>query len=122
MKKLMLAMMLAVCALVMVGCNKGKSADEKKTPEQIKQEVAKMDAKDIQATIENYKKAIADKTTKMESKAEELTKIPPAELLTGSDKAKGLQGEIGALKDSIAKLEKNMAAYAEGLKKDAAQK
>ena len=117
MKKLMLAMMLAVCALVMVGCNKGKSADEKKTPEQIKQEVAKMDQAQIQNTIENYKKAIADKTAQLEKKAAELTKIPPAELLTGSDNAKKIQGEVDALKTSISKLQANMAAYAEGLKK-----
>ena len=116
MKKLMLAMMMAVCALVLAGCS-GEAADENKTPEQIKQEVAKMDQAQIQNTIENYKKAIADKTTKMESKAEELTKIPPAELLTGSDNAKKLQGEIATLKESISKLQANMAAYAEGLKK-----
>lgn len=116
MKKLMLAMMMAVCALVLAGCS-GSQADENKTPEQIKQEVAKMDQAQIQKTIENYKNAIADKTAQMEKKAEELSKVPPAELLTGSDNAKKLQGEIGALKDSIAKLEKNMAAYAEGLKK-----
>ena len=114
MKKLMLAMAMLMAALVMVGC--GSKADENKTPEEIKQEVAKMDTAQIQATIENYKKAIADKTAQMEKKAEELSKVPPAELLTGSDNAKKLQGEIGALKDSIAKLEKNMAAYAEGLK------
>ena len=116
MKKLMLAMMMAVCALVLAGCS-GSQADENKTPEQIKQEVAKMDTAQIQATIENYKKAIADKTAQMEKKAEELTKIPPAELLTGSDKAKKIQGEVDALKTSISKLQANMAAYAEGLKK-----
>ena len=114
MKKLMLAMMMAVCALVLAGCS-GSQADENKTPEQIKQEVAKMDTAQIQATIENYKNAIADKTAQMEKKAEELTKIPLTEQL--GDKAKGLQGEIGTLKDQISKLQANMAAYAEGLKK-----
>ncbi len=116
MKKLMLAMVMAMAALVMAGCS-GSQADENKTPEQIKQEVAKMDQAQIQNTIENYKKAIADKTAQMEKKAQELTKIPPAELLTGSDKAKKIQGEVDALKTSISKLQANMAAYAEGLKK-----
>ena len=114
MKKLMLAMMMAVCALVLAGCS-GSQADENKTPEQIKQEVAKMDQAQIQKTIENYKNAIADKTAQMEKKAQELTKIPLTEQL--GDKAKGLQGEIGTLKDQISKLQANMAAYAEGLKK-----
>ena len=116
MKKLMLAMVMALCALVMVGCgDKGAKVDESKTPEQIKQEVAKMDQAQIQKTIENYKNAIADKTAQMEKKAQELTKIPLTEQL--GDKAKGLQGEIGTLKDQISKLQANMAAYAEGLKK-----
>ena len=116
MKNLMLAMVMAMAALVMAGCS-GSQADENMTPEQIKQEVAKMDQAQIQNTIENYKKAIADKTAQMEKKAQELTKIPPAELLTGSDKAKKIQGEVDALKTSISKLQANMAAYAEGLKK-----
>ena len=116
MKKLMLAMMMAVCALVLAGCS-GSQADENKTPEQIKQEVAKMDTAQIQATIENYKKAIADKTAQLEKKKEELAKIPPADLLTGGDKVKAIKEETEKLTTSIDKLQKNMAAYAEGLKK-----
>ena len=105
MKKLVLFMAVAVAALMLAGCSK---ADENKTPDQIKQEVAKMDAKDIQATIEEYQKAIADKTAEL---TKEMSKLKPEEALKGGNE------KTAELKKSIEKLNANMAAYAEGLKK-----
>ena len=112
MKKLMLFMAVAVAALMLAGCSK---ADENKTPDQIKQEVAKMDAKDIQAVIDDYKKAIEEKTADLQKETAKLKELKLDEL-TG-DKAKSIKDNMANLSESIKKLEANMAAYAEGLKK-----
>ena len=115
MKKLMLAMVMAMAALVMAGCGDGKKADESKSPETIKQEVAKMDAADIQKTVANYQAAIEKKTAELNKKADELKQIPLTEMM--GDKAKKIQGDMAEITKSIDKLKTNMAAYAEGLKK-----
>ncbi len=112
MKKLMLLMAVAVASLMLAGCSK---ADENKTPEQIKQEVAKMDAKDIQAVIDDYQKAIAAKKADLEKEAAKLKELKLEEL-TG-DKAKSIKDNMANLTKSIDKLSANMAAYADGLKK-----
>ncbi|MCI5779608.1 MAG: hypothetical protein MR051_07345 [Lentisphaeria bacterium] len=113
MKKLMLAMAMLMAALVMVGC--GSKVDENKTPEQIKQEVAKMDAAEIQAVVADYQKAIEAKTADLKKEGEKLKGLSLSEM-TG-DKAKAIKDNMAGLTKSIDKLKANMAAYAEGLKK-----
>ena len=101
-----------VAAGMLAGC--GSSVDENKTPEQIKQEIASWDAAKIQKVIDEYSKAIAEKTSELSAKTAELKEIPLTEML--GDKAKGLQGDIAEITKSLDKLKDNMAAYAEGLK------
>ena len=113
MKKLMLFAAMAAAATLMFGC--GSKADENKTPEQIKQEVAKMDASDIQAIIADYQEAIAAKQADLEKEAAKLKELKPTELL--GDKAKDIKANMEGLTTSLKKLQANMAAYAEGLKK-----
>ena len=111
MKKMMLFAAIAAAAMLF-GCSK---ADENKTPEQIKQEVAKMDAAEIQAVIADYQKAIEAKTADLKKEADKLKELKPAELL--GDKAKDIKTNMEGLTKSLDKLKANMAAYAEGLKK-----
>ena len=113
MKKLMLAVTVLATALIMVGC--GSKADENKTPEQIKQEVTKMDAASIQAVIADYQKAIEAKSAELQKEADKLKELKPEEML--GDKAKSIKDNMAGLSQSIDKLKANMQAYAEGLKK-----
>lgn len=101
-----------VAAGILVGC--GSSVDENKTPEEIKQEIANWDAAKIQKVIDEYAKAIEEKTRELAAKTDELKEIPLTEML--GEKAKGIQGQIAEITKSIGKLKDNMAAYAEGLK------
>ena len=113
MKKLMLALTVLATALIMVGC--GSKADENKTPEQIKQEVATMDAASIQAVVADYQKAIEAKSAELQKESDKLKELKPEEML--GDKAKAIKDNMAALGKSIDKLKANMEAYAEGLKK-----
>ena len=106
MKKLFLFAMMCGAMFVLAGC--GQQAD------QIKTEVQSMSAADIQAKVDAYKKAIEAKSAELKAEGEKLAKIPLTEQL--GDKAKGIQANMGTLKDSISKLTANMNAYAEGLK------
>ena len=102
----------ALAVGMLAGC--GSEVDENKTPDQIKAEVAKLDAAAIQKQIDAYKKAIEEKAAELAAKTDELKEIPLKDML--SDKAKGIQGEIAEITKSLDKLKDNMAAYAEGLK------
>ena len=112
MKKLFLFAMMCGAMFVLAGC--GQQADENKTPAQIQAEVQSMSAADIQAKVEVYQKAIEAKSAELKAEGEKLAKIPLTEQM--GDKAKGIQANMGTLKDSISKLTANMNAYAEGLK------
>ena len=112
MKKLFLFAMMCGAMFVLAGC--GQQADENKTPDQIKTEVQSMSAADIQAKVDAYKKAIEAKSAELKAEGEKLAKIPLTEQM--GDKAKGIQANMGTLKDSISKLTANMNAYADGLK------
>ena len=112
MKKLFLFAMISCAMFVVAGC--GQKADENKTPAEIQSEVQSMSAADIQAKIEVYKKAIEAKSAELKAEGEKLAKIPLDKQL--GDEAKKIQGNMGKLKDSIAKLTANMNTYAEGLK------
>lgn len=114
MKKLILAMTVLAAALVMTGC--GSKADENKNPEQIKQEVTKMDAASIQAMIADYQKAIEEKSAELQKEGEKLKGLKPEEML--GDKAKSIKDNMAELTKSIDKLKANMEAYADGLKKE----
>ena len=113
MKKFMLMALLCCGALFLAGC--GDSVDENKTPEQIKAEVASMNAADIQKMIEKYQKAIEEKAAEVKVEADKLAKIPLTEQL--GDEAKALRGNIEELTSSLNKLKANAEAYIEGLKK-----
>ncbi len=110
MKKLLLAM-LCGCALFVAGC--GKSADENKTPAEIKAEVASMSKEDIQEMVEVYKAAIAEKEAEISKVAAEIAKIPITEQM--GEKAKELRGKTEELGVSVKRLTENMKAYIEGL-------
>ena len=72
-----------VAAGMLTGC--GSSVDENKTPEEIRQEIADWDAAKIQKVIDEYSKAIAEKTSELAAKTDELKEIPLTEML--GDKA-----------------------------------
>lgn len=101
-----------VAAGMLTGC--GSSVDENKTPEEIRQEIADWDAAKIQKVIDEYSKAIEEKSAEFAAKADELKEIPLKDML--GDKAKGIQGEMAEITKSLGKLKDNMAAYVEGLK------
>ncbi len=111
--KNLFVMALALCGILfLAGC--GNGVDENKTPEEIKAEVASMSAEDIAETITAYQKAIEAKTAEMAAEAAKLKDIPITEML--GDEAKKIKDNVGSIEDSIAKLTKNMQAYADGLK------
>ena len=111
MKKLLLAM-LCGCALFVAGC--GKSADENKTPAEIKAEVTSMSKEDIQEMVDVYKTAIAEKEAEAKKVLEEIAALPLTEQV--GDKAKQLRAKAEEIGASVKRLTANMAAYAEGLK------
>ncbi|MBO4492522.1 MAG: hypothetical protein J5944_14325 [Lentisphaeria bacterium] len=113
MKKLILAMTMLATALVMTGC--GNKADENKTPEQIKQEVTKMDASEIQSVIADYQKAIEEKTAELQKETEKLKGLDLSEV--AGEKGKAIKDNMAELSKSIDKLKANMEAYAESQKK-----
>ena len=115
-KALFLGLMLG-CVMFLAGC--GQEASEDKTPEQIKQEVVSMNAADIEAMIAKYNKAIEAKAAELKKETDKLSKIPLTEQL--GDEAKAVRANLDNLKDSAAKLQKNLEAYAEGLKEKSAK-
>lgn len=111
MKFLTVTLCALLCAAFAFGC--GDCADENKTPEQIKQEVADMDAAAIQKKIDAYAGAIEKKSQELAAETKKLTEIPLTEQM--GDEAKKVRASIADLEGSIGKLKKNMEAYAEGL-------
>ncbi len=112
MKKLLYLMALVASMVIFAGC--GNKADENKTPAQIQAEVQNMDLAQIQAVIADYQKAIEKKATELKKEADKLAQIPLTEQL--GDEAKKVRENMSNLKDSLAKLQANLAAYTEGLK------
>lgn len=113
MKRIMVSLFGAALAVGMLaGC--GNGVDENKTPEQIKAEVAKLDAAAIQKQIDAYKKAIEEKTQELAKVTDKIKEIPLTEQL--SDNAKKLQGEAANITKSLSKLKDNLEAYVDGLK------
>lgn len=115
MKKVCLMLAVLCGAMFFAGC--GNSADENKTPAQIQSEVSKMNTADIQAMVSKYQKAIEEKSAQLKAETEKLAKIPLAEQL--GKEAKAVKENIGKLSESLQKLNANMQAYADGLKKQA---
>lgn len=113
MRKMLLLVGMLCGALFLTGC--GNDVDENKTPAQIQEEVAKMNASDIQAMVEKYQKAIDAKSAELKAEGEKLAKIPLTEQL--GDNAKSIKDKMANITESLKKLQANMAAYAEGLKK-----
>ena len=113
MKKILMLIALLCGALMLAGC--GDKVDESKTPEQIREEIQNMDLDEIRAVIEDYQKAIEKKAAELKKEVDKLAAIPLTEQL--GDEAGKLRDGIRDIKDSLEKLQANMAAYAEGLKK-----
>ena len=106
-----------VAAGLLAGC--GSSADEHKTPEQIRQEIASGDSAKIQKAVDEYTKAIAAKTEELNAALAKVKDLSPQELL--GDKGRQLKAEADKIGESLKKLQDHMAAYAEGLKAKAAK-
>ena len=118
MKRVMMSLFGAALAVgLLAGC--GSEVDENKTPEQIKAEVAKLDAAAIQKQIDAYKKAIEEKSKELSKVMDQIKEIPLTEQL--SDNAKKLQAEAANLGKSINKLKDNLEAYVDGLKEKAGE-
>ena len=116
-KKFAMAFACAILAAgMMTGCG---DVDENKTPDQIKAEVAKLDAAAIQKQIDAYKKAIEEKSKELSKVMDQIKEIPLTEQL--SDNAKKLQAEAANLGKSINKLKDNLEAYVDGLKEKAGE-
>lgn len=112
--KKMLMLLGIVCGVVfLAGCGDTK-VDENKSPEQIKQEVAKMDVSDIQKTVAAYQAEIAKKADALKVEGDKLSKIPLTQQF--GDEAKGIRANMDTIKTSIDKLTKNLEAYQDGLK------
>ena len=120
-----------LAAGMLAGC--GDGVDENKTPDQIKAEVANLDAAAIQKQIDAYKKAeeayLSGKTFSVldmvplfgyalnpgdKDYMDQIKEIPLTEQL--SDNAKKLQAEAANITKSLSKLKDNLEAYVEGLK------
>lgn len=101
-----------LAAGMLAGC--GDGVDENKTPDQIKAEVANLDAAAIQKQIDAYKKVIEEKSKELAKVMDQIKEIPLTEQL--SDNAKKLQAEAANITKSLSKLKDNLEAYVEGLK------
>ena len=112
MKKALFMSLLLCGAMFIAGC--GQSADENKTPEQIKQEVTSMSVSDIEAVIAKYAKAIEAKSQELARETEKLSKVPLTE--QQGDEAKKIRANMAGLTESLDKLKANMEAYTDGLK------
>ena len=85
MRRIMVSLFGAALAVGMLaGC--GSEVDENKAPDQIKAEVAKLDAAAIQKQIDAYKKAIEEKSKELSKVMDQIKEIPLTEQL--SDNAK----------------------------------
>ena len=113
MKKMLMMLGIVCGALFFAGCGDAK-VDENKTPDEIKQEVAKMSTSDIQKMVEAYKAEIEKKAEALKAEGDKLSKIPLTQQL--GDEANGIRANMDSLKASLDKLQKNLNAYAEGLK------
>ena len=108
MRRIMVSLFGAALAVGMLaGC--GSEVDENKTPDQIKAEVAKLDAAAIQE----------EKSKELSKVMDQIKEIPLTEQL--SDNAKKLQAEAANLGKSINKLKDNLEAYVDGLKEKAGE-
>ncbi len=100
--------------LLVTGCSK-KDVDENKSVEDVKNDVEKMDKKDVRAMAEKLKKEI-------ESKTEELTKLKdklptdPTKLL--GDDAKNLKSDIEKLEKEIDPLKEKLQVCISTLKQE----
>ncbi len=113
MKRIMMSFFgVALAVGMLAGC--GSEIDENKTPDQIRAEVAKLDAAAIQKQIDAYRKAIAEKTQELARVTDQIKEIPLAEQL--SDNAKKLQAEAANIGKSLGRLKDNLEAYVDGLK------
>ena len=113
MKKILLSLSVAMLTVGMLtGC--GEKADENKTPEQIKSEVAGWDAARIEKQVAVYKKAIEEKSRELAKVMDQIKEIPLQEQL--GEKAGDLRAQADKIGKSLDKLKDNMAAYVDGLK------
>ncbi len=114
------ALLFAICALgaglMLTVCG---NVDEDKPLEQVKAEAAKWDADKLEDVIEEYTEAIEEKAEELKAELEKLKEIPLTEI-TG-EKAKAIKAETEKLTESIAKMKKQLEAYAEALKAKAAK-
>lgn len=112
MKPMSLIVAALALGLFVAGC--GQKVDENKTPEQIKQEVAKMDTAQIQKQIDAYSDAIKAKTAELQAETDKLAKIPLTQML--GDEAKSQQAKIAESTKALDKLKASLEAYTQGLK------
>ena len=104
--------LLAVCALLLLGC--GKKADEDKPISEVKAEAEKMDTGQLRAMALAYKDSMTAKRADIEKVVAQLKEIPITEML--SDDAKGLKTDIDELSKSLSALKERFQIYYNKLK------
>jgi len=112
-KALLLMMVIALTAVMVTGCGGGVSED--KPIAEIKQEAQSMDAAQLQAIVDKYKKAIEAKKPEIQKLKDKLSKLPITELM-GKDAA-AIKDDLGEVTKSIQALTARMQAYVAELSK-----
>lgn len=102
-----------IAGFLLAGCGQGQP-EAKMTPEQVKAEAAKMDAKQLQAKIDSYKPAIDAKKAELEKVIAKLKAVPLDKML--SDDTKKIKAESEDINGAISKLSSDMQIYVDELK------
>jgi uncharacterized lipoprotein YehR (DUF1307 family) len=113
MKKVILYLLAVALCLTLPCCGK-KGADETKTIDQIKAEVAKMDVAKLRSTALSYKNTIVSKQADLEKISAQLKTISPTELL--GEKATQLKTQLANIEKSISALKERFEIYYDKLK------
>lgn len=107
--------LLVLCTLIVFGCgNGGGGADETKPMSEVKAEAEKMDAGQLRAMAETYKKAIVAKQADIEKVTAKLKEIPLTSMM--GEEAKALKADVANLNASITALKARFEVYYEKLK------
>ncbi len=120
MRKVVLAISLLMCVLLVQSCGKkggsgSQKADENKSVAEIKAEAAKMDVEQLRSLALKYKDALMAKQDEIKKFTDTLAKIPITEKL--GKEAQALTADISNLSKSVNALKERFQIYYDEIKK-----
>ena len=116
MQRMFIALAVLAAAFTLAGC--GKKADATTPVDQVKAQAQQLDATAIQAKIDAYKAAVAEKHAEIQKLAEKIKAIPIAEML--GDEAKKLKAESDKIQEAVQALTDRLQVYVDALQSKAA--